>query len=291
MNLSALLQSTRRSLRRFGAANPDVEAELILGHVLGLKRAHLYLDPGRAITAEEEAQALAILDARSRRYPLQYVLGEIEFMGLPLMMREGVFIPRPETEILVESLLARIGGARAGGAGAAPEVLDLGTGSGAIAIALAKHLSAARVVATDMSVPAVGLARENARLNLVADRVALVAADGLAAIARSAAGHFDILVSNPPYIPTGEIESLQPEVRDFEPRLALDGGDDGLRFIAGTLSEIPSILKSGGIVAFEIGATQGRAVSGLLEGAGLGGIEVLKDLAGRDRVAIGRRMP
>jgi release factor glutamine methyltransferase len=283
MTLSALLSSTRQSLRRSGAAHPDVEAELILAHVLGLKRAQLYLDPARAIAPGDETRVAEILVARGRRYPLQYLLGEIEFMGLPLIVREGVFIPRPETEILVEILIER---GRALGPPLA--ILDLCTGSGAIAVSLAKYLETSVVLATDVSLAAVRLARENAVLNGVEARLGFAVADGLKPLGRSRA-RFDIVVSNPPYIPTGEISGLQPEVRDFEPQLALDGGEDGLGFVAEVMGEIPSILGKPGIVAFEIGATQAEAASALFAQAGLGEIEIAKDLAGRDRVIIGRR--
>jgi release factor glutamine methyltransferase len=284
LNLSAHLSSARQALTRSGVAHPDVEAELVLSHVLGLKRAEVYLDPGRAITPGEEAEVERILAGRARRYPLQYLLGEVEFMGLPLAARDGVFIPRPETEILVEAVVER-----AKRLAPRPAVLDLCTGSGAIAVALARYLEPAVVVATDLAEGAIGLARENARLNLVEARLAFVVADGLAPIRRRAEGFFDLVVSNPPYIPTGEIAGLQPEVRDFEPRLALDGGSDGLEFIAGVAAEIPSILKAGGIVAFEIGSAQRAAAEAIFGSAGLAGVEVLRDLAGRDRVIIGSR--
>jgi release factor glutamine methyltransferase len=286
VTLSALLSSARQALKRSGVVHPDVEAELVLSHVLGLRRAEVYLEPGRPIGPDEEALVREILTARARRYPLQYLLGEVEFMGLPLATRDGVFIPRPETEILVETMIER--GKRLG---SAPAVLDLATGSGAIAISLARYLEPGAVVATDISPAAIRLARENARLNLVESRISFVVAEGLAALRPQAGGLFDLVVSNPPYIPTDEIAGLQPEVRDFEPRLALDGGPDGLRFLGVVAGEIPSILKQGGIVAFEIGATQAAAASAILAQAGLVGIEVVKDLAGRDRVIIGNCEP
>jgi release factor glutamine methyltransferase len=268
--------------------NPDVEAETIISHILGLKRSRLYIEGARDLTADEESRIAALVGGRRRRYPLQYLLGEVEFMGLRLKMRQGVFIPRPETEILVETVIRRLGrGLR---------VLDLGTGSGAIAVSLARYLAPEIVVATDVSAVAAALARENAALNGVADRVAVVVADGIAALRRaapgaatSAASHsgFDLVVGNPPYVATGEIEGLQPEVRDYEPRAALDGGPSGLDFFAGVLGNLPSILRGPGVVAFEIGAAQAAEVSALFAGAGLGGIEVVSDLAGRDRIVLG----
>ena len=280
MTLSALLGTARKSLRAAGVANPDVEAETIISHVLGLKRSEIYLDPGRVLTGPEEGRILEIVGRRAGRFPLQYLLGRIEFMGLPFEIKQGVFIPRPETEILVETVIGR--GRRLPSPLA---VLDIATGSGAIAISLAKYLKPEWMLATDISPEAIELARENARANDVETRIAFVVGDRLGFLKR----RFDIVVCNPPYIAADEIDELQPEVRDFEPRLALDGGPDGLRFIAGVLTEIPSILDVGSIVAFEIGSHQAASVVALFEEAGLGKIEILKDLAGRDRIVIGVR--
>lgn len=284
MTLSSLLAAVRQTLRSYGVINPDVEAETIIAHVLGLKRTEIYLEPGRQVDPGDHVRILEIVGERERRFPLQYLLGEVEFMGLPLRMRQGVFIPRPETEILVETLIAR-----AAGAGAVRNILDVGTGSGAIAVALAKYLKPQMVVALDVSREAAELTQTNARLNGVARVVAPVVGDGLAPIrsAGEARAVFDLVVTNPPYVETAEIDRLQPEVRDYEPRLALDGGADGLAFIAGVLPGIPSILRKGSIVAFEIGATQAEAVSGLFGRAGLREIEVVRDLAGRDRIILG----
>jgi release factor glutamine methyltransferase len=284
VTLSSLLAAVRQTLRSYGVINPDVEAETIIAHVLGLKRTEIYLEPGRQVDPGDHVRILEIVGERERRFPLQYLLGEVEFMGLPLRMRQGVFIPRPETEILVETLIAR-----AAGAGAVRNILDVGTGSGAIAVALAKYLKPQMVVALDVSREAAELTQTNARLNGVARVVAPVVGDGLAPIrsAGEARAVFDLVVTNPPYVETAEIDRLQPEVRDYEPRLALDGGADGLAFIAGVLPGIPSILRKGSIVAFEIGATQAEAVSGLFGRAGLREIEVVRDLAGRDRIILG----
>ena len=384
--LSSLLASARQTLRSFGVVNPDVEAETIFSHVLGLRRTRLYIESERELTAEDQARIGKIVGERRRRFPLQYLLGEVEFMGLPLAMRQGVFIPRPETEILVETVIGRMGprqaeglrsvlkvtpanrpflgprdratdsavGRRgrgadaeahvvlsrsaapdrasrlgeAGGADGGPpasaarastlgvvgdrtrrtrgpragrplRVLDLATGSGAIAVSLAKYLAPEIVVATDISEAAAALARENAAGNGVSDLVAVVVADGLAALRRADGGGevgdtrrgagFDLVVCNPPYVATGEIEGLQPEVRDYEPRAALDGGRSGLSFYAGVLRDLPSILRGDGVVAFEIGTAQAVEVSAMFESAGLGPVEVIRDLAGRDRIVLGAR--
>lgn len=311
MTLSALLTTVRKSLRSFGVVNPDVEAETIISHVLGLSRSEVYLEPDRPVAPASEARILDIVAERERRFPLQYLLGEIEFMGLPFKIRKGVFIPRPETEILVETVIGRTAGMTGGpaegrSAGRRLRILDLATGSGVIAVSLAKYLPCDFVLATDLCSEAALLARENAETNSVGDAVTVAVGNGLDFIgtagpaasatvgpaggaggARISAQGFDIVVSNPPYIPAGDIGGLQPEVRDYEPRLALDGGDDGLSLIAGVLPEIPSILKERGIVAFEIGAGQGDAVRDLFRRTGLEGVEVIKDLADRDRIVLG----
>ena len=301
MTLSALLASLRKSLRSFGVVNPDVEAETIISHILGMKRSRIYLDPDREITASEREQIDAIVRERARRFPLQYLIGEVEFMGLPFRIKEGVFVPRPETEILVEAVLARAGSpgpgtksepATASSSAAGPprdlRILDLATGSGVIAISLAKYLRPAFVLAVDISEAAVSLARDNARLNRVEDVIRFAVGDGLAPITPAdASAGFDLVVSNPPYIETGDLAALQPEVRDYEPRAALDGGPNGLKFIREVAPGIPSILRRPGIVAFEIGSTQGERAKSVFRQIGLSEVEVLQDLAGRDRVVIG----
>jgi release factor glutamine methyltransferase len=280
VTLSSLLSDLRQELRGYGVVNPDVEAETIISHVLGLKRAAIYLDPSRILSPEQISRIRGIAGQRKRRFPLQYLTGEVEFMGLPLAIKPGVFIPRPETEILAEVVIGR---ARA--MPGPPVVLDLATGSGALAIALAKYLEASLVLASDISVEAARLSLANARLNDVAGVVVPVVGDALDWLRPGS--RFDIVVSNPPYVATSEIDGLQPEVRDFEPRPALDGGPEGLDFLARVLPHIPSILKETGIVAFEIGAVQAEAASGLFRRAGIGRVEVMKDLAGRDRIITG----
>ena len=283
--LSDCVSYVRCRLSEAGVPYPGVEAGLIVGHVLGLKRTEIWSRPERKLTRAESSAVMELVMRRTRRMPLQYLLGECEFMSLPFKVREGVFIPRPETETLVEVLKAKI----VESGGRAPRILDVGTGSGVIAVSLARYLRPSLVVGTDISRDAVEIARSNAILNGVDSVTRFVACSGLDALRRNPAVGFDVVVCNPPYVETGEIPGLQPEVRDYEPIASLDGGRDGLRFIDGLLPGIPSILKEGGLVAFEIGETQGARVKGLFEQAGLRDVEIEKDLGQRDRIVLGRR--
>jgi release factor glutamine methyltransferase len=281
--VASLLLRAKRDLAEAGVPSPDVDAEMLVGHVLGVRRSDIYLESGAETTGEEAAAILDLIERRVRRIPLQLLLGEWEFMSLTFKVREGVFIPRPETEILVESVIERFaaGGEHVG------SILDIGTGTGVVGISLAACLHPDLVVATDVSLVAVEIARTNAILNQVKAAVVFVVCDGLSAIGEKGAV-FDVVVCNPPYVASGRIPGLEPEVRDHDPLWALDGGPDGLRFIAGLLPRIPSVLKRGGLVAFEVGAAQGPDVKMLFEQAGFGKVEVVRDLAGLDRVIVGR---
>jgi release factor glutamine methyltransferase len=284
-DLVSLLRDVRSKLARAGVPSAGVEAEILIAHVLGIARGAIYLDVRRPVTPDQHAEIMALAGRRARRIPLQHVLGEWEFMSLPFKMREGVFIPRPETEVLAESVVAR-----AGRAGRPPRrILDVGTGTGVVAVALAVYLKPEFVLATDVSPLAVETARANAILNGVGAIVRFAVGDALGPIGPAAEDGFDVVVSNPPYVASGDIEVLEPEVRDHDPRQALDGGPGGLGFIAGLLPRIPSIMKRGGMAALEIGATQGDDVIALMEEAGFEEVELVKDLAGLDRVVLGRR--
>jgi release factor glutamine methyltransferase len=222
---------------------------------------------------------------RSAREPLAYVLGEVEFYSLTLRVTQCAIVPRPETEILVEAAVER---ARSCGARLA---IDVGTGCGAIAVALARHSPALRVVATDISFEALLLARQNCERHELGNRVSLLCADLLAGVG----GPADCIVANLPYVCGDEFAGLQPEVRDFEPRLGLDGGPDGLEVIRRLSVEVRAHLREGGFAALEVGAGQARLggqareVARLLRAGRLSEIEVIADYAGIDRVVIGWR--
>ena len=280
-----------------GIASARTDAELIAGHALGLKRTMLYADGGREVSPRDEESMLEMAGRRARRYPLQYITGKCEFMSLAFGLREGVFIPRPETEVLVESVLALLA---PGAGGDRPRILEVGTGAGVISVSLAFALgrdlgrdgeAGFRIVATDISPAAVLTARDNAARHGVGNFMQFVVGDGISFLRRAdGGGPFDVFVCNPPYVRAGEIEALEPEVRDHEPRAALDGGEDGLDFARRILPCLPSILSRGALVALEMAPGQGEAVGRLLTGAGAGAVRVIKDLSGRDRV-ITARMP
>jgi release factor glutamine methyltransferase len=216
-----------------------------------------------------------LIERRGTHVPLQHITGEQEFMGLTFLVNDKVLIPRQDTEILVEEARKIVTAGQA--------VLDICTGSGCIAISLAKLVPGLLVTACDLSEDALCVARENANRQQVS--VKFLQGDLLEPVE----GTFDMIVSNPPYIPTGDIEELMEEVRLFDPRMALDGREDGLYFYRKIVAESPSYLKEGGTLLFEIGHDQGEAVAELMRAAGYCEVMVCKDLAGLDRVVKGRR--
>ncbi len=238
---------------RQGLDSPRLLAELLLAHVIGCDRLRLYMDADRP-ASELERSTLRDLVARALRHePVQYLVGEAWFFGLPLRVDRRVLIPRPATETIVEHVLRH---ARASPAPGEPLIADVCTGSGCIAIALLKNLPAARVVATDASAEALAVARENAARHGVADRLELLQGDLLGALAShpvaGAEGRLDYLAANPPYISDHEWEAVAPNVRDHEPALALRAGPDGLRFFRPILEAGPRHLRPGGLILIEV---------------------------------------
>jgi release factor glutamine methyltransferase len=273
-----LLRWTAEYLTEKGFHNARLNGEMLLSGVLGVKRLDLYLQFDRPLRPEELAEYRARLLRRAKREPLQYIEGEAHFRDLRLRVDPRVLIPRPETEQLVQRVLDWAA-ARPGLAAA-----DVGTGSGAIALALATEGAFARVVATDVEPGALEAARANHARAAPAAPVEFRLGDGLAPLAGE---RFDVLVSNPPYIGTGERDALDAEVRDWEPARALFAGADGLEVIRRLVAGAPSVLRAGGLLALEIGAEQGPAVLELVRAAGgFGAPRVEKDLAGRDRIVL-----
>ena len=275
-----MLAAIEDRLSRAGIDSARTEAEVLACHVLGLTRSDLHLNGSEALTPKLEARINDAASLRAERYPLQYITGECEFYSLPFTVREGVFIPRPETEVLVESVLRAVRRPRA--------LLEVGSGCGVVCVCLARELQPGRVVATDISPAAARVTAENAARHGVRDIIQVVVGDGMDFLRRG--GQFDLFVCNPPYVAASEIEGLEPEVRDYEPRAALDGGVDGLEFIRRIVPALPSILMSGALAALEIAPDQTEAVAGMLAGSGVRGIECVRDLCGRNRV-ITARMP
>lgn len=267
-------------LRRAGIPQPRLEAELLLAHVLEESTLRVITHDERPLTPAQWETYQQVVRQRGSGYPLQYITGRQEFMSLMFKVTPQVLIPRSDTEVLVETVLALKGDF----AGRPCRILDVGTGSGAIAVSLAFYWPEAQVTAVDLSPGALAVARENARRHGV--QVEWVQGDGLTPFL-AAGRQFDLIVSNPPYIPSPQLSSLQREVQ-HEPALALDGGPDGLRFYRRLAGEAPGCLAPGGYLALEIGWDQGEAVKVLLLAAGFQAVTVHPDYAGRDRVVTGR---
>ena len=253
-----------------------LDAELLLAATLGLDRVGLYVNFEKPLDAAELAAFRERVQRRAQREPVQYILGETEFWSLSFNVGPDVLVPRADTEVLVEEALARIEGPA--------RVLDVGTGSGAIAIALTHEKPEILVTAIDCSEPALEVARTNAQRHGLADRVTCLAGD----LASLPAGPFEVIVSNPPYIPSGDWQKLMPEVRDYEPRLALDGGDDGLEAYRQLAVQAGQVLVPGGWLLVEVGIGQAADVSVLFKAAGLVEIGQRDDYAGIPRVVMGR---
>ncbi len=278
-----LLSGAVRTLEGAGFFTARQDAEWLLAHVLGVERWALYLEPERGLPAAAGERFVGLLVRRSQGEPLQRLLGWEEFCGLRLRVTPQVLIPRQETELLVEWALAILRRA-----GVSPlRVIDLGTGNGAIACVLAHALPHASVVGVDISAEALAVAAENIRALGLNGRVRLVEGDLFGPLAFGVA---DLVISNPPYIASGELATLPIEVRDYEPHLALDGGPDGMAFHRRILTGTPGSLRPGGWLLMEIGEGQAEALARAITLTGaFGAIEVRKDLSGGDRMIGARR--
>lgn len=272
MTVAATLTRISERLAVAGCESARVDAEFLLAHVLGTTRSSVLVDPDRALSDEAVAELEELVVRRERREPLAYVLGEWGFRRLTLRVDSRVLIPRPETEVVVERCLALIGKLNE------PRVLDVGTGSGAIALAIADEHPGARVTGIDASADALAVARGNARdTGLTVDLVAWDLFAGLPA------GPWDLVVSNPPYVRADEIESLEPEVTDWEPRAALVGDGAAEAVARGARA----VLGEGGALVLEVADGDADRASGLLVELGYTGVTVTRDLAGRDRIVEG----
>lgn len=258
-------------------ASARLEAELLLAATLDMDRVGLYVNFERPLDSSELAAFREQVQRRAKGEPVQYILGETEFWSLPFTVSPAVLIPRADTEVLVEEALSRIEGP--------VHLLDVGTGSGAIAVAMAHEKPEIQVTALDCSEEALHVARGNAERNGVAERVSCLAGD----LAELPPGPFAMVVSNPPYIPTADCEQLMTEVRDHEPRLALNGGEDGLNAYRQLTSQSGEILLPGGWLLVEVGIGQAEDVVALFEAAGLAEIKSRDDYAGIPRVVAGRK--
>ncbi|MFH1888652.1 MAG: peptide chain release factor N(5)-glutamine methyltransferase [Candidatus Omnitrophota bacterium] len=258
------------------------EAELLFTDILNCDRASLYLNRDAVLDETSSRFVCGVLKRRAKGEPIQYILGKAEFMGFSFMVNRDVLIPRPETEILVETAIKVIHSSGF----KVHSILDIGTGSGCIAVSLAKFLQDTEITATDISHKALAIARQNAILNKV--EINFLQSDIFS-------GHelrtmnYELIISNPPYIPIAEIETLQPEV-GYEPRIALDAGQDGLFFYRRIIKEAPRYLREGGFLIMETGFDQKKAIKNILQKSGYFEImEWVKDYSGLDRVVVAKK--
>lgn len=279
--VSALLQQGAAVLEAAGIEPARPEAEWLLASLLGVDRFGLYLDPARRLSTPTATRYRDLIERRAGREPLQYLLGWEDFHGLRLAVTPDVLVPRPETEGLVEWALEVLGGRPD------PVVVDLGTGSGAIACAIATALPAAEVLAVEIAAGALAVASRNVRTLSLSARVRLLAGDLFAPLG-SLSASLDLVVANPPYLPSAVIPSLPPEVSRHEPRAALDGGPDGMAVIRRIVAGAPPVLKPGGWLLMEIGEEQAGPLASLMAAEGFSGIRARRDLNGIERYIGGR---
>jgi release factor glutamine methyltransferase len=279
-----LLNWTTDYFKKHDVAEPRSSAEVLLAHVLSQDRLFLYLNYDRPMEPQELSAYRVCIKRRLAGEPSQYITGTQEFWSLPLRVSPEVLIPRPETEVLVEAVLNFVHHNLATEAN--PSILDLGTGSGAIAIALARELPEARIMAVDLSAPALQLARKNAQLNQVDRQLHFVQSDIFSGIP-GAPSKFSVIVSNPPYVSHSEFDKLASEIREFEPRGSLDGGPDGLAAIRRIVMEAPAVLRPRGGLLLEMGADQAETVSMIVsKSQKYNSFRILKDYSGLDRVLV-----
>ena len=282
MTVLEVIQRSAEFLGRKGVESPRLQVELLLAHLLQLPRLQLYLNFERPLTESELDAVRELVRRRGQREPLQHLTGVAPFCDLELCVTAATLVPRPETEVLAEHAWTWLG--RRGLA--TPRILDFGTGTGCLAICLARQCPNARITAIDVSPAALRIARQNAERHQVSDRIEFVEVDGLKA--EFPAGAFDLLVANPPYLESGSIATLEPEVRDHDPRLALDGGPDGLDFMR-RLAMAHDWLTEGGRILVEFGDGQGEAIRALFGGGAWVDADVLPDLSGRARIFVAAR--
>jgi release factor glutamine methyltransferase len=273
-----ILNWTRDYFESAGIIQPRLEAEILLAHTLGVERLHLYLSPDKPLTPEERTRYRETIKKRRTGIPLQHLTGKVSFLGLPFHASKDALIPRPETEELLDRALQL-----------APRdrditCLDLGTGSGVIAICLARFLPRAVVTATDISTQALHLARDNAELNGVLDRITFLESDWF----QNIDGSFDLIISNPPYVAEEELDRLPAEVRQHDPLFALNGGRNGTESIAKIIGQLTNHTRPNGLVLFEIGNGQGEYVMDLLKQSGFVEVRSETDLARKERFVVAR---
>ena len=285
--LKSALKEAIDTLSSFHIEQPRLEAELLLAHVLDIRKVELITRPDPELTDPQEEQLQQLIERRCRKEPLAYIVGHREFWSLQFEVNRKVLIPRPETEGIIERLLALAGD----NAGEQPiRILDMGTGSGILAIVAALEFQKIQVTAVDNSRDALEVAQRNALRHQIADRIEFLQMDLMQDWDHLQSTPYDYILSNPPYISSGKLEQLMPDVRDYEPRAALDGGPDGLACYRSITVNASPCLKPGGYLILEVGDDQAGLVEKILQAhGGWDAIEIGQDLSGHGRVVSARR--
>jgi protein-(glutamine-N5) methyltransferase, release factor-specific len=273
-SLKGLLADGAKMLTQAGIDEAELDARYILEYITGLNSAQYFIHSEDIIEKNKAEEFFRLIERRSKRIPLSYVIGTRDFFGLTFKVDENVLIPEQETELLVEEVIKHSEG---------KSVLDMCTGSGCIAISIALFGKPSKVAASDISEKALEVARENAK-SLKAGEISFIQGD----MFENVTDKFDIIVSNPPYIETGEIDELMPEARDYIPRLALDGDIDGLKFYRIISKEAVKKLNKNGRIFYEIGYNQSRAVASILLENGFTDVKIMKDYSGLDRIVMAK---
>ncbi len=275
-NTTECFQGLEKRLAVAGNGNPKRSVEELAAHVLGCKPLEIYF---RETTAEQTAELEALIDRAEQGEPIQYIIGHVDFRGLEIQCDPRALIPRPETELLVEAVLSSIGNRQS-----AIDIADVCTGTGCIGLALAVELPDAEVVAIDISPEALALAKENAERLGLSGKFQCLEKNLLEGVEENS---LDVVVSNPPYIFSKVWKKLEPCVRDHEPQLALDGGEEGMDLIIPLVEQAAKVLKPGGGLFIEMGYDQGKAIFQCLENSGFQNVQIIQDYAGLDRIVSG----
>jgi len=286
VTLAEAIHNASNRLSAAGIANARLDAEVLLAHIIKKDRVWLITHRDEVLDDEQQRAFAEVIRRRTGREPLQHIMGSQEFWGLEFMVTPDVLIPRPETEHIIEAALAIVQDRNS-----PVRIIDLCTGSGCIAVSLAKELAAARIIATDASEKALAVARENSRRHGVAERIRFLQGDLFRPLEElDLRGQVDILVSNPPYVLAGNLSTLQPEVRDYEPQMALIAGPEGTEIAIRIIRTAPEYLKQNGALIMEMGMGQSEALMRAVAAtSAYAGPDILKDLAGINRVIVARK--
>jgi len=285
LEIKDLIRMGIKKLDRRKYSNPPLECVLLLAYLLDVDKTYIYIHNNEEVPSSVEDKYFSLIDERRKGYPIQYILKEKEFMGISFYIEEGVLIPRPDTEVLVQYVLDYIDEKYKEGD---IKVVELGTGSGCISLSIAYYNKNVFVYSVDIDKKANAVAEENSRRLKLSDRVKILEGDLFQGIKNMGLKNsVDIIVSNPPYIPEDEIFGLQDEIKKYEPLWALDGGEDGLDYYRRIIPQSKEYLKNRGILVFEMGFDQGRKIKELMEKENFRNINILKDLQGLDRVITG----